>query len=84
LWLLLHFEDIQAPLHRKDVERRLKLHMPGYEKGEKGSFHATKAQLPVASARAERLAERFSAHTDPEPFTTVAGLVKLLMGLRRT
>jgi hypothetical protein len=27
LWLLLHFEDIQAPLHRDEVMRRLKQHI---------------------------------------------------------
>ncbi len=32
LWLLLHFEDINAPLHRNDVSKRLKTHLPDYEK----------------------------------------------------
>lgn len=29
LWLLVHYEDIQAPLHRDEVMRRLKQHIPG-------------------------------------------------------
>lgn len=33
LWLLLHFEDIQHPLHRDEVMVRLKRHLHGYEKG---------------------------------------------------
>lgn len=82
LWLLLHFEDIQAPLHRDEVMRRLKLHIPGYDKGAGNSFTITSVNLPVAIQRAERLAERFTAFTAPEPFTGVVELVKLLTTLR--
>jgi len=38
--------------------------------------------LAVATQRAERLAERFTADSDPEPFTAIAGLVTLLTTLR--
>lgn len=82
LWLLLHYEDIQAPLHRDEVIRRLKLHIPDYEKGAGRTFEVTKAHLPIASQRAERLAVHFTAYTDPEPFTAIAELVKLLTKLR--
>ncbi len=82
LWLLLHYEDVQAPLHRDDVMRHLKQHIPGYEKGSGNAFAITSAHLAVATARAERLAQRFSAHTDPEPFTAIADLVKRLTTLR--
>lgn len=33
LWLLLHFEDVQAPIHRNEVYQRLRQYLPGYEKG---------------------------------------------------
>lgn len=82
LWLLLHYEDIQAPLHRDEVIRRLKLHIPDYEKGAGRIFEATKAHLPIATQRAERLAVHFTAYTDPKPFTAIAGLVMLLTILR--
>lgn len=82
LWLLLHYEDIQAPLHRDEVMRRLKQHIPGYEKGAGNAFATTSAHLAVATQRAERLAARFTADTDPEPFTAIAGLVVLLTTLR--
>ena len=82
LWLLLHFEDIQAPLHRDEVMRRLKLHIPGYDKGAGNAFAITGAHLSVATLRAERLSARFTAHTDPEPFTAIVELVKLLTTLR--
>lgn len=81
LWLL-HYEDIQAPLHRDEVMRRLKQHIPGYEKGAGKAFATTSAHLAVAIQRAEQLAARFTADTDPEPFTAIAGLVALLTTLR--
>jgi hypothetical protein len=82
LWLLLHYEDIQAPLHRNEVMRRLKLHIPGYDKGAGNAFALTREHLAVATRRAQALAERFSAHTAPEPFTAIVELVKLLTTLR--
>lgn len=82
LWLLLHYEDIQAPLHRDEVMRRLKQHIPGYEKGAGKAFATTSEHLAIATQRAERLAARFTAETAPEPFTAIAGLVALLTTLR--
>ena len=82
LWLLLHFEDIQAPLHRDEVMRRLKQHIPGYKKGAGKAFATTSEHLAVATQRAGRLAARFTVDTDPEPFTAIAGLVALLITLR--
>lgn len=82
LWLLLHFEDIQAPLHRNEAMRRLKIHIPGYDKGAGNVFKRTGEYLAVATQRAERLAEHFTARTDPEPFTAIVELVKLLTMLR--
>ena len=82
LWLLLHYEDIQTPLHRDEVLHRLKLHIPGYDKGVGNAFAITGDHLAVATQRAERLAERFTARTDPEPFTAIVDLVSLLTTLR--
>jgi len=79
LWLLLHYEDIRAPLRRDDVMRRLKQYMPGYHKGATHTFAATRDQLNVATQRAEALAARFTAHCAPEPFTAIVDLVKLLI-----
>lgn len=82
LWLLLHYEDILASLHRDEVMCRLKQHIPGYEKGSDNAFATTSEHLDLAIKRAERLAARFTADTDPEPFTAIAGLVVLLTTLR--
>lgn len=82
LWLLLHFEEIQAPLHRDEVIRRLKQYIPGYAKGAGQAFALTKDRLTTATQRAKRLAEKFNAYSDPEPYTAIGDLVKLLTTLR--
>lgn len=83
LWLLLHFEDIQAPIHRDEVMARLKQHTPGgYEKGAGGAFAATRGRLETATQRAQALAAQFNAYTDPEPYTALHELVALLTTLR--
>ncbi|AGX86642.1 RloB family protein [Candidatus Symbiobacter mobilis] len=82
LWLLLHYEDIQHPLHRNEVMRRLKIHIPGYEKGATRAFSMTRERLSVATQRAKALAAQFNARTEPEPFTAIVELVELLTHLR--
>jgi len=82
LWLLLHYEDIQAPLHRDRVMRRLKRHIPGYEKGADRAFATTRERLAIATERAEALAARFTADSAPEPYTSIVELVKRLTTLR--
>ncbi len=82
LWLLLHYDDIQAPIHRDDALRRLKQHIPGYEKGAGSAFAITCDRLDIATQRANALATRFNAKTDPEPYTAIVDLVTLLTSLR--
>jgi hypothetical protein len=83
LWLLLHYEEIHAPIHRNEVIRRLKGYLPTYEKGAKGTFETTRQHLDAASQRAEELKQRFNAYDAPEPFTAVADVVSLLVALRK-
>lgn len=82
LWLLLHFEDVRAPLHRDDAVARLRRHLPGYQKGSDQTFAATRSALPVATQRARALMQRAGPFDDPEPYTGVVDLVALLTGLR--
>lgn len=82
LWLLLHYEDIQAPIRREGVMARLKQHIPGYEKGAGGAFATTRDRLETATQRAQALAVKFNAYTDPEPYTALHELVTLLTTLR--
>lgn len=82
LWLLLHFQDVLAPMQRSEVTDCLRLHMPYYAKGQQGVFAHTQARLGVATRRAQELANRFNAHTAPEPYTGWHGLVQQLINLR--
>lgn len=82
LWLLLHYEDIQAPLDRDDVMRRLKQYIPAYQKGASAVFANTREHLSVATQRAQTLTTKFTADEAPEPYTGIAALVKLLTTLR--
>ena len=82
LWLLLHFEDVLAPIHRNEVYRRLLEYLPGYSKGQGGQFEATRAQIAIATQRAAGLGELHAAHDGEHPFTDVHRLVGLLTGLK--
>ena len=82
LWLLLHYEDIQAPIHRDKVIERLKQHIPKYEKGSGNVFAITNDKLEIATRRAHVLSGKFNAHNGSEPFTGMHELVTLLTTLR--
>jgi hypothetical protein len=82
LWLLLHYEDIQAPIHRDKVIERLKQHIPKYEKGSGNVFAITNDKLEIATRRAHALSGKFNAHNGSEPFTGMHELVTLLTTLR--
>lgn len=81
LWLLLHFEEVTAPIHRDEVIERLKVRIPGYDKGASGTFAATAANLPDATQYAEQLAETYTAFDAPMPCTGVVELVKQMTSL---
>ena len=72
---------IRHPLHRDDVIRRLKTHIPDYEKGTAGSYATTQEHIHIASERARKLSERSTAFNDTEPYTDIAQLVAVLNAL---
>lgn len=82
LWLLLHFEDVLAPLHRTEVYQRLCQYLPNYDKGQPGHYVQTCQHLAVATQRAEHLAELATAHNAVEPYTDMHHLVHLLTTLK--
>ncbi|MCG5261310.1 RloB domain-containing protein [Cupriavidus gilardii] len=82
LWLLLHYAQIHAPVHRDEVVRRLKEHVPEYRKGMPDAFAITRRNLDAATRRAEELSRRFTAEMAPEPYTGVGELVTRLTTLR--
>lgn len=82
LWLLLHFEDVQAPLHRNVVYQRLSQYLPNYDKGQKGHYAQTRQHLAVATQRAEHRAGLTTARNAVEPYTDMHRLVHLLTTLK--
>lgn len=82
LWLLLHFEDVHAPLHRDEALQRLKVHLPSYEKGGGGNWLATQSFLEEAIQRANRLASLTNAFNGTQPYTAMHELVSRLIHLK--
>lgn len=82
LWLLLHFANIQAWLHRAEALQRLKEHLEDYEKGRKGTYAATIEHLPTATQRAAALKAQFSRLPGADAYTDVHELVATLRALK--
>lgn len=82
LWLLLHFANIQAWLHRDEALARLRQHLPGYEKGNRGTYAATAEHLPTATQRATALKAQFARMPGEDAYTDVHELVATLRGLK--
>jgi len=83
LWLLLHFEDVRAPLHRDDALQRLRAHLPGYAKGQGSHWTATRGRVEEAARRAEALANAGHTPSDGvQPYTAMHTLVARLLGMK--
>lgn len=83
LWLLLHFEDVFAPLHRDEALARLRRYLPGYAKGQGSHWAATRERLDVATGRAHTLvAAGHTAEEGTQPYTNMHELVHRLLHLK--
>jgi hypothetical protein len=82
LWLLLHFEDVTAPLTAAEALARLTKHAPQYAKGNTDHWAETRAHLPAAIARAKALAAVTTAHDGHLPYTDMHSLVERLVHLK--
>jgi len=83
LWLLLHFLNITAPMHRHVALQQLQQHLAGYQKGNTGTYAATLANLATATARATVLKQKFSRLPGTDPYTDVHELVDVLRALTK-
>ena len=83
-WLLLHFEDVRAPLHRDEAMQRLKKYLPKYAKGATDVYASTAARQDVATTRAKRLLDARHRSDDGAalPYTQVVELVDYLFSLK--
>ena len=84
LWLLLHFEDVLAPLRRTEVYQRLRQFLPDYDKGQAGHYAETRQYLNAATERAVFLATQFNAHHGTDPYTDIHSLVTRLTTLKHS
>lgn len=82
LWLLLHFDEVLAPLHRTEVAQRLSLHLATYAKGQASQFAATRQYLAKVTERATNLAAQHNSYDGQQPFTDIYRLVSELTSLR--
>jgi hypothetical protein len=83
LWLLLHFEDVFAPLHRDEAIAQLGGHLAGYAKGQGSHWAVTRDRLHVAAARANALvAAGHTAEDGAQPYTNMHELVHRLLHLK--
>jgi hypothetical protein len=83
LWLLLHFEDVFAPLYRDEALARLRAHVAGYAKGQGSHWAVTREGLDVATGRANALvAAGHTAEDGTQPYTNMHELVYRLLHLK--
>ncbi|MCB1423027.1 MAG: RloB domain-containing protein [Nitratireductor sp.] len=82
-WLLLHFADIKAALHRNAALQELKKYLPEYRKGMKGIFQCTEANLEIAIERAKALKATSFRLPGNDAYTDVHELVISLRNLKK-
>ncbi len=83
LWLLIHFENRHAAMHRNKVYSALNKHIPGYRKGDKGLYDKTQQYYERAKGFAELLAKQNSATDGTQLYTDMHTLVGLLKDLKK-
>lgn len=81
LWLLLHYEEIIAPMHRQEVLKRLKKHIPNYSKGLQGLYNLTRPLIEQAKKRSRKLVKSHSPLDGEKPYTDISTLVDHLISL---
>jgi hypothetical protein len=71
LWVLLHFRDVLAPIHRTEVyaELRKPAAYPAYTKNSTTVYQDTRDHIPAASGRAAVLRGQFDKHNGADPYT---------------
>lgn len=82
LWLLLHFADIRAPLHRDEAFAQVRRHITGYDKGSTGCYTTILPHLPLATQRAAALKQQSSRLPGDDAYTDVHELVAALRNLK--
>jgi hypothetical protein len=63
--------------------RKVRQHIPAYDKGLEGIFALTEAHIETATRRAQWLRARFNPHTGTDPYTDMDLLVAKRLSLRK-
>ena len=83
LWLLLHYQDIRAWLHRDEALSKVKKEINGYTKGHSGVFAITESKIDDALTRGAKLEETNSRLPGSEAYTDVHDLVRVMRQMRK-
>lgn len=72
-WLLLHFKEVLAFMHRTAVyaELRKPSNYPNYAKNSLTVYSDTKGRIPLATQRASHLRTLYNSHSGTDPYTEV-------------
>lgn len=83
LWLLLHFRNVLAPIHRNEVYAELKkaAAYPSYKKNSLTAYDDTKAHIEVATQRAENLRKTNTPVNGTDTYTDVDVLANKLLSI---
>lgn len=83
LWLLLHFRDVLAPIHRNEVYAQLRQagRYPAYIKASTTAYVDTKEHMAQADARAAHLRGLHNPHNGSDPYTDADILTQTLLAL---
>lgn len=83
LWLLLHFRNVLAPIHRNEVYGELKklAVYPAYAKNSTTAYEDTKDRIGTATERAVHLRATFSPADGSAPYTDVDLLANKLLSI---
>ncbi|ESX66038.1 CRISPR-associated protein [Mesorhizobium sp. LSHC420B00] len=83
LWLLLHFRDVLAPIHRATVYAELRKPgiYPAYAKNIASAYDDTKARIAAATQRAVHLRGLFTPPNGTDPYTDVDVLAATILAI---
>lgn len=78
LWFLLHFEEINQLFHRNDILKRLKKHLPKYNKTQGDHYKSTVNHIDEAISRSKRMCKDQTPKNDEQAYTNVYEVIETL------
>jgi hypothetical protein len=78
LWFLLHFEEINQLFHCSDIIKRLKKHLPQYDKTQGDHYKSTLNHIHEAITRSKRMCKDQTPKNDKQAYTNVYEVIEIL------